>query len=723
MIDSEFDPNPNLFVQCLAAQTDGKILLGGWFTTLYQHGVVLPRSCFARLQNDAATQVLTVPDVTQTLWTRSGTAPELSRVAFDLSADSGVTWTALGSGTRIGSTSNWQSAGLSLPLTGQIRARGVINSGNSSGLIEQVSAFAFTVPPPTVTTQGAGSITFTGAMLSGTVNPNGFATSALFEYGLDTSYGGTASGTLSPNDGTSAQNVTATLTGLIPGTVYHYRLTATNAGGTASGADLTFSTLGSSGIAVEQPAGTGLMDGASTVDFGPVSISAPDAVRTFTVRNQGNAPLTGLAVTLDGPGAAEYFVSTSGMATTLHPAASTTFTVSFSPTTVGTATAALHIASNVAGSANPFDLALSGTAAVADDWLIVGSYEPDPAQGALAVYNARTNVLVQRITGPFASPRALLLSDDQSSILMSTNTGAGLLSYDFSSGVVSSFAPCSTVDGITRDHCGNVFITEANDNRFRVLSPLGVEIYRYSFILNFLPSNILFDANGWLLVNGRGKDLVPRYSLEYSGCQLTRAVQLSSVAILSCSPFGLAFDSVGNRYASCATSGFIKKISPSGALLGNFAKTPSLDGSFAGDRGLVWQGGFLYCINMVHNLIYKFGPAGGSSPVSSFGSGQLLSPQAIVVKKGVPPVIPILSMTRGPGPGGAVNDLILHIKANPGQTVRVMASADLTPASWTELASVQTNAAGRYDYVIAGGALQSRRFCRLEYNYYAYPRP
>jgi len=98
------------------------------------------------------------------------------------------------------------------------------------------------VPPPTVTSGNASGITESAATLSGTVNANGFITTARIEYGLTASYGSTASVTLSPNDGATAQNVSASVSGLQAATTYHYRLTAANGGGTSPGVDLTFAT-------------------------------------------------------------------------------------------------------------------------------------------------------------------------------------------------------------------------------------------------------------------------------------------------------------------------------------------------------------------------------------------------------------------------------------------------------------------------------------------------
>ncbi len=68
--------------------------------------------------------------------------------------------------------------------------------------------------------------------LNGYVNPRGLTTTAVFEYGTTTNYGSSASVNLSPNDGSTTQSVSAVLPALSVGTLYHYRLVATNAEGT-----------------------------------------------------------------------------------------------------------------------------------------------------------------------------------------------------------------------------------------------------------------------------------------------------------------------------------------------------------------------------------------------------------------------------------------------------------------------------------------------------------
>ncbi|MCX6872186.1 MAG: choice-of-anchor D domain-containing protein, partial [Verrucomicrobia bacterium] len=111
-------------------------------------------------------------------------------------------------------------------------------------------------------------------------------------------------------------------------------------------------------IAVEQPAGTGLVDGSATVAFGSVATGF-NASLVFTIRNSGSADLTGLGLTIDGANPGDFTV-TASPTTPVIAGGSTTFTVRFAPTAVGTRTANLHLASNDADE-NPFDITLNGT--------------------------------------------------------------------------------------------------------------------------------------------------------------------------------------------------------------------------------------------------------------------------------------------------------------------------------------------------------------------------
>ncbi len=104
-----------------------------------------------------------------------------------------------------------------------------------------------------------------------------------------------------------------------------------------------------------------LTDSTGTQDFGSVNTGSSSSAQTFTIRNDGTADLTGIAVTkavTGNPG--DFTVNTAGMLTTLVPNATTSFTVTFSPTLGGVKTSVVQIASNDTDE-NPFRINVGGT--------------------------------------------------------------------------------------------------------------------------------------------------------------------------------------------------------------------------------------------------------------------------------------------------------------------------------------------------------------------------
>jgi hypothetical protein len=115
---------------------------------------------------------------------------------------------------------------------------------NSGGTTNGADLTLTTKPePPTVVTEGASALTQTSATLNGTVNPKGTTVSNCeVKYGTTSSYGSHALCATGPGSGSSPVAVSAAATGLAPNTTYHYRLFATNSGGTTEGEDKTFTT-------------------------------------------------------------------------------------------------------------------------------------------------------------------------------------------------------------------------------------------------------------------------------------------------------------------------------------------------------------------------------------------------------------------------------------------------------------------------------------------------
>jgi hypothetical protein len=121
------------------------------------------------------------------------------------------------------------------------RVVGTNSAGTTNGADQ---TFMTLSAPPTVTTNAATNVSATSTTFNASVNPNNASTEVKFEYGTDLNYGKEATGTPSPVQGTNNVNVDAVVTGLVPNTLYHYRVVGTNSGGTTRGADQTFTTSG-----------------------------------------------------------------------------------------------------------------------------------------------------------------------------------------------------------------------------------------------------------------------------------------------------------------------------------------------------------------------------------------------------------------------------------------------------------------------------------------------
>ena len=166
---------------------------------------------------------------------------------------------------------------------------------------------------PAVVTGSATHIGGTSAVLHGTVNPGGVDTDYTFSYGLTASYGTTTT-VRSAGSGTKKVAVAETVTGLQPGTIYHFRISGVSAAGSVSGADVTFTTSGSppsavftgpaTGVGAEKAGVTGAINpnGAATswyVQYGLTTSygvqTDPQSIVAGSVAVPVGAALTGLA--------------------------------------------------------------------------------------------------------------------------------------------------------------------------------------------------------------------------------------------------------------------------------------------------------------------------------------------------------------------------------------------------------------------------------------------
>jgi hypothetical protein len=98
---------------------------------------------------------------------------------------------------------------------------------------------------PTAVTGSAANLQSSSGVLTATINPRGASTTVSFEYGLADTYGETVLLPDNPFTGEESISVSLPLTQLLPNQTYHFRVVASNAGGTTYGADVTFTTPGS----------------------------------------------------------------------------------------------------------------------------------------------------------------------------------------------------------------------------------------------------------------------------------------------------------------------------------------------------------------------------------------------------------------------------------------------------------------------------------------------
>ncbi|MFH0888085.1 MAG: hypothetical protein V1871_02615 [Planctomycetota bacterium] len=158
-----------------------------------------------------------------------------------------------GTTTSYNSTTNYQNIGsgtsnvnISANLTGLLPNTTYnfrIQATRSGGAPYNGANQTFTTVglKPTCATNPATNIASNAARLNGTVNPNGTATNAYFNYGTTTSYGNTTEAQ-AIGSGISNVPVNANTSGLSINTPYNFRVVGTNLSGTTLGNNRTFTT-------------------------------------------------------------------------------------------------------------------------------------------------------------------------------------------------------------------------------------------------------------------------------------------------------------------------------------------------------------------------------------------------------------------------------------------------------------------------------------------------
>jgi uncharacterized protein (TIGR02145 family) len=203
----------------------------------------------------------------------------LAAVANDLSTDGVI--------NNIGTIESLRESAIEIDLPGirqnlESRYEALGITASIPGFEKYVTDFCdfsvFAGKKPDATTDIATYIAADSSLLNGTVNANSISTTVSFEYGTDVNYGNSVIASQSPLNSMYALHVGAAISGLMPGTTYHYRIVATNSIGTTTGDDMSFTTLGKIPTILRVQSN---VDTASATLFGDVNANDLSTLLTF----------------------------------------------------------------------------------------------------------------------------------------------------------------------------------------------------------------------------------------------------------------------------------------------------------------------------------------------------------------------------------------------------------------------------------------------------------
>lgn len=239
--------------------------------------------------------------------TSDGGAPVTSRgVCWNTTENPTIANSKTSNGSGTGTFTSTLS-GLSMGTTYYVRAYATNSIGTAYG--NQVTFV--TLGPPTITTTSATLITSTGATSGGNITSDGGSGVTSRGVCWSISANPTINLTTKTTNGSGIGVFTSSITGLLPGATYYVRAYATNAIGTAYGAQLSFSTPGPPTVTttvVTSVSSISALTGGSVTSDGGSTVSA----RGVCWSTSSN-PTTTNSKTTDGTGIGSFASSVTGL--------------------------------------------------------------------------------------------------------------------------------------------------------------------------------------------------------------------------------------------------------------------------------------------------------------------------------------------------------------------------------------------------------------------------
>ena len=252
----------------------------------------------------------------------------------------------------------------SLSVNAQYNVRAYAGNTIGTGYGSRVSFWTLANVPSTPTVNNP-----TTTSLDVTVNANGNPSTTEFAiYEINTNKYVQVGGTLNtdPDWQTAGTWLTKTVTSLTPGTTYNFQVKARNGNhtetalSTSAQATTLIPTINIKGNNVSITNGESTPSTSNDTDFGNCMITSSTVVKTFTVENTGTASLLLSGDPIVSITGAADFTVTQMPSSPISASSSTTFKVTFDPTTLGLKSATISIANNDSHQ-NPFTFAIQGT--------------------------------------------------------------------------------------------------------------------------------------------------------------------------------------------------------------------------------------------------------------------------------------------------------------------------------------------------------------------------